>query len=196
MVGSTLEHPAVLLGAVHEIGGLRVGLRLVRASDGDHVRDFLERLSPETRLRRFGTPVPRVGEALVRHFTLPDGRRRFAVLATAPADRTERVIGIADVALLRSGTAEIAFVVDDDLQGRGVGRVLAGAAASLAVRRGARRLRAEVGGGGPAALALMRRLGPTMSRIEEGSSVAYTTLPVPDEWGDSPAVELGERRAS
>ena len=196
MVGSTLEHPAVLLGAVHEIGGLRVGLRLVRASDGDHVRDFLERLSPETRLRRFGTPVPRVGEALVRHFTLPDGRRRFAVLATAPADRTERVIGIADVALLRSGTAEIAFVVDDDLQGRGVGRVLAGAAASLAVRRGARRLRAEVGGGGPAALALMRRLGPTMSRIEEGSSVAYTTLPVPDEWGDSLAVELGERRAS
>lgn len=195
MIVSTLEHPAVVLGVVHEIGGLRVGLRLARASDADRVRDFLERLSPETRFRRFGTPVPRVGEALVRHFTLADGRRRFAVLATAPAEHTEHVIGIADVALLRPGTAELAFVVDDDLQGRGVGRLLAEAAASLVARRGVRRLRAELGGGGPAALALMKRLGPTVRTVEDGLSVVCTTLPVPDEWADWPAVDLGERRA-
>ena len=194
MSESTLEHPAVLLGAVREIDSLQVGLRLARASDAERVGEFLERLSPETRLRRFGTAVPRIGGALVRHFTFADGRRRFVVLATAPIENDERVIGIADVALLRPGTAEIAFVVDDELQGRGVGRLLAEAAAALAARRGVRRLRAEVSGG-PSALALVKRLGPTVTAVEAGSAVAYTTLAVPEDWAAWPAVELPERRA-
>jgi hypothetical protein len=122
MIEATLEHPAVLLTSVREIDGLRVGLRLARANDADRIREFLDGLSTESRRRRFGTPVPRVGGALVRHFALPDGRRSFVVLATAPVEQTERVVGIADVVLLRPALAELAFVVADELQGRGVGR--------------------------------------------------------------------------
>ena len=182
MAEHVLEHPAQLLTAVHDADGIRVGLRLARPNDAPRVRAFLERLEPETRLRRFATPMPRVPSRLVRHFTFPDGRRRIVVLVTAPVEGTERVVGIADVAVVRPGTGEIAVVVADELQGRGVGRLLAHAAAALAARRGVRRLRGEIGLGGPAALALMKALGATVTSVEDGSPVAVTALPVPDEW--------------
>jgi GNAT superfamily N-acetyltransferase len=103
------------------------------------------------------------------------------VVATAPLEGTERIVGLADAAFLRSGLAEIAFVVADELQGRGIGHLLAAAAAALAARRGARRLKADISGGGVAALGVMRTLGPTVSTWEDGSSVAYTTPPAPAE---------------
>ncbi len=175
------EHPATLLASVSDLGDLRVGLRLARPSDGTRVRAFLERLSPETRRRRFGTPQPRVSASLVRHFIFPDPRQRMIVVATAPLEGTERIVGLADAAFLRSGLAEIAFVVADELQGRGIGHLLAQAAAALAARHGARRLKADISGGGVPALGVMRGLGPTVSTWEDGSSVAYTTLPAPVE---------------
>jgi len=181
-------HPAALLATVSDLGDLRVGLRLARPSDAPRVRAFLERLSPETRRRRFGSPQPRVTESMVRHFTFPDPRRRMIVVATAPLEGTERIVGMADAAFLRADLAEIAFVVADELQGRGVGHLLAEAAAGLAARHGARRLRADISGGGAAALGVMRGLGPTVSTWEGGSSVACTTLPLPAENHDREAV--------
>ena len=166
------------------------------------MRAFLERLSAETRRRRFGTPQPRVSSALVRHFTFPDPRQRMIVIATAPLEGTERIVGMADVAFLRAEVAEIAFVVADELQGRGIGHLLAQAAAALAARHGARRLRADISGGGAAALGVMRGLGPTMSLWEDGTSVAYTTLAPPAEGRGavgpfgSFAERFGARRAS
>ena len=193
MVSSGLNHPATLLTSVTELDGVRIGLRLARRSDAAAVREFLEHLSRESRMRRFGAATPRVASSLVRHFTAPDGHSRIVVLATAPIDGTERVVGIADVAFLRADAAEIAFVVAEELHGRGLGRLLAETAAGLAARRGVRRLRAEIPLGGPAALAIMQSLGPTVASVEDGASVAVTVLPVPDEWLASPA---HERRAS
>jgi len=175
------EHPGALLGSVSVVDGLRVGLRLARPSDAPRVRSFLERLSSETRRRRFGTPQPHVSSSLVRHFVFPDPRRRMIVVATAPLEGTERIVGIADAAFVGPETAEIAFVVADELQGRGLGGLLAQSAAAIATRRGARRLKADISGGGAAALAVMRGLGPTVSVWDEGSTVACTTLPPPAE---------------
>ena len=170
------HHPGALLASVSVVGGLRVSLRLARPSDAPRVRAFLDRLSPETRRRRFGTPQPKVTGALVHHFTFPDPRRRMIVVATAPLEGAERIVGIADSAFVRPELAEIAFVVADELQGHGLGHLLAEAAAALAARRGARRLKAGISGGGAAGLALMRGIGPTMSVWEDGTTVAYTTL--------------------
>ena len=203
-ISTPTEHPGALLGGVSLVDGMRVGLRLARPSDAPRVRAFLERLSTETRRRRFGTPQPRVSAWLVRHFTFPDPRRRMIVVATAPLEGTERIVGMADAAFLRADVAEIAFVVADELQGHGIGHLLAEAAGALAARRGAKRLKADIAGGGAAALAVMRGLGPTVSTREDGSTVAYTTVTAPttteglDEVGPfgSVAELLGGRRAS
>ena len=85
-------------------------------------------------------------------------------------------MGLADVALLETGLVEIGVVVGDEAQGRGLGRLLAEAVASLAIQRGryapegrdARGQRGDVASDGAT--------GPTVRSVEEGTLVAYTRL--------------------
>ena len=175
-----LADPGTLLATTHPVGGgLRVRLRLARPSDRDRVREFLEGLSPETRARRFLHATPIVPEAMVRHFTFYDPRQRLVVVATAMlgGDSLEEIVGLADVAHLGTGLAELAVVVDDDRQGRGVGKLLTEVIASLAAHHGALHLRAELLEGNRAMLALMRRLGPTTTSMEGSVMVLHTRLP-------------------
>jgi hypothetical protein len=123
MPGRRFIDPGALLATTHEVGdGARVRLRLSRPSDTQRVRSFLE---------GFG-PVP---EHLVRRLAYFDPRERLVVVATAPIDRSEAILGIADVVMPATGRAELELVVDHGLQGRRVGRLLAEAADTLAARR-------------------------------------------------------------
>lgn len=175
----TPRDPGTLLATTHRLdGGLDVRLRLTRPSDRARVREFLARLSPETRLRRFLTAMPTVPESVVRHFTFYEPRERLVIAATAPLDGGEEIIGLADLSLpAGGGVAEIGLVVEDTRQQRGVGKLLSEAIASLALSRGAERLKAETLDSNPAVLHLLRRLGPTVQTLESGRSVAYAKLP-------------------
>jgi acetyltransferase len=167
-----------MLSRAHELdSGLSVRLRLTRPTDADRVRGFLERQSPETRARRFFTAMPRVSDATVRHFTYYDPRAMLIVAATAPTDGTEEVVGLADVALLATGLAEIGVIVDEERHGQGVGRLLSEAVAWLATQRGATHLKAQMLERNPPMLRLMERLGPTVQAVEHGVATAYTKLP-------------------
>jgi RimJ/RimL family protein N-acetyltransferase len=170
--------PGALLATTHAVGdGQRVRLRLARPSDEARVRAFLGELSPETRRRRFMAAMPVIPDALVRHFTFYEPRERLVVAATAPLGGSEQIVGLADVALLATGVAELGVVVEDRCQGRGVGKLLTEAAASLAVQNGARHLKAELLGENRAMLRLMERLGPAVHTTEDGHTVTYVKLP-------------------
>ena len=173
----TLIDPGAMLATTHELDdGSRVRLRLTRPSDAPLVRAVVEGLSGETRLRRFLAPTPNVSESTVRHFTFYDPRERMMLAATMPVDGSERIIGLADAAFLATGLAEIGVVVDDEAQGRGVGKVLSEAVASVAMSRGAVRLKAEMLHGNAPMLRLLERLGRTVRTVEDGRAVAYTRL--------------------
>ncbi len=134
MVPRTLSDPGAMLSTTHELGpGLSVRLRLTRPSDEDAVRAFLEALSPETRERRFLVATPAVTPAMVRHFTYYDPRERVMIAATAPIDGREAILGLADMAVLATGLAEIGLIVADDHQSRGIGGLLSEAVAWLAL---------------------------------------------------------------
>jgi acetyltransferase len=170
--------PGAMLSRAHELGsGLTVRLRLTRPTDAEQVRRFLERQSPATREKRFFTAMPRVSEATVRHFTYYDPRDTLIVAATCLTDGTEELVGLADIALLATGLAEIGVIVDDDRQGQGVGHLLSEAIAWLAVQRGATHLKAEMLDRNQPMLRLMERLGPTVQAVEHGVATAYTKLP-------------------
>ena len=169
--------PGALLGTTHDLGdGAVVRLRLTRPTDGAEVRALLERLSPESRRLRFLTPMPEVTDAAVRHFTFYDPRQRLVLAATAPIDGSERIVGLADVVLMATGLAEIGLVVDEDLRGQGVGKLLSEAVASLALRHGATHLKAEVDAENSPIVGLMNRLGKTVKALEQGDTVVYTKL--------------------
>lgn len=168
-----------MLTSTHELGdGTHVRLRLTRPTDAPRVRAFLERLSPDTRRRRFLSPLPVVPESIIRHFTFYDPRSRLMLAATLPLAGVEEIVGLADVALLSTGLAEIGLVVDDENQGRGLGKLLSEAVASLAIQRGATHLKAEMLDGNRPMVTVLERLGPTVRTVEDGASIAYTRLSV------------------
>jgi RimJ/RimL family protein N-acetyltransferase len=172
-----LADPGALLSGTHELDdGSRVRLRLTRPSDAPLVHDFLDRLSDEARRRRFLVPQPIISEATVRFFTFYDPRERVTMAATLPVEGSERIVGLADAAFLDTGLAEIGVVVGDDYQGRGLGKLLSEAVASLAIQRGATHLKAQMLFGNAPMLRLFERLGRTVRSVEDGTATAYVRL--------------------
>ncbi|MFF5261074.1 GNAT family N-acetyltransferase [Actinomadura viridis] len=117
-------------------------LRPIRSEDADLLRAFYARLSPESIYYRFFSPRPRLSDREIEHFTNVDHDRRAALIAT---------IGGAMVAVVRydrladrPGTAEVAFLVEDAHQGRGLGAVLLEHIAAAARERGVHRFVASV----------------------------------------------------
>ncbi len=98
---------------------------------------------------------------------------------TRPSDtpRVRAFLGLADLAHLDTGLAELGVVVDDAHRHAGVGKLLTEVIASLAIHHGAMHLRAELLEGNRAMLALMRRLGPTTSSMDGTVMVLHTRLP-------------------
>jgi len=173
-----LADPGAMLATTHELDdGSRVRLRLTRPADLPRIEAFLERLSPKTRPLRFLVAAPQLPESVVRHFAYYDPRERLTLAATMPVEGGEEFIGLADVALLATGLAEIGLVVADDAQGHGLGRLLSEAVASLAIQRGATHLKAEMLDENEPMMKLMERLGRTRRQLEDGNTVAYTRLP-------------------
>jgi GNAT superfamily N-acetyltransferase len=180
---TTLADSGTLLATTHRLdGGPRVRLRLTRPSDAARVRDFLERLSPETRQRRFLSPMPDVPQAVVDHFTFYDPRERRVIAATMPGDGGEQIVGLGDVCFVETGIAEIGLVVEEEHQSRGIGRLIAEAIASMALARGATHLKAEMLDSSPAVMKVLGSIGRTVSTIEDGRSVAYAKLPARARW--------------
>ena len=156
--------PGAMLSAAHELAdGSSARLRLTRPTDAGLIRAFLETLGD-------------VPDGLVQQFTYYEPRERLMIAACALDGRTEKIVGLASVAVLETGTAEAAVVVDDDRRGIGVGGLLTEAIASLALRRGATHMKATMDGDRSAMIRLMERQGHTVQKHEDGRIVAYTRL--------------------
>jgi acetyltransferase len=166
-----------ILTAAHELrDGTSVRLRLTRPSDESRVRALLETLSEPSRYRRFLSGMQEVPDSVVSHFTFYEPRQRMMLAATALVDGKETIMGLADVALLETGLAEIALVVGDDHQGKGVGSLLCEAVAELAIQRGATHLKGVMAPENTRMLHLMERIGETVHSRDEDALVAYTRL--------------------
>lgn len=116
-------------------------IRPIRPDDADRLRVFWSRLSSQTLYYRFFTPHVTLSDSDVERFTVVDQMTRGALVAIIGEDmvavaRWERRPG--------QTVAEVAFVVEDAHQGRGIGSVLLEHLASAARERGVRRFEAEV----------------------------------------------------
>lgn len=133
--------------------GATAHLRPVGPHDADRLVEFYARVSDESKYLRFFTPYPRLSARDVRHFTHHDwidrvGLGLFVGDALVAIVRYDR-IGPDGRAVRtgphgRSSTAEVAFLVQDDQQGRGVASVLLEHIAAVARERGIRRFVADV----------------------------------------------------
>jgi GNAT superfamily N-acetyltransferase len=128
--------------------GTAIVLRHIRPDDGPALRQAFAELSPESRFLRFFGAVTTLSDEMVTYLTNVDGRDHVALVAlqASPDLKTERGVGVAR--FIRAAddphAAEAAVTVVDDMQHRGVGRVLLTALAEAAHERGITRFRAEV----------------------------------------------------
>jgi acetyl coenzyme A synthetase (ADP forming)-like protein len=116
--------------------------------------------------------LPVVSRALVDPFLDPDWHSRGSLIAVLDEKGVERVVAIASWVRLRDPRrAEIAFAVDDDYQGRGVGTRLLEQLAELAGERGVDEFVALVLPQNLAMLEVFSRAGFDVSREFAGGEV-------------------------
>ena len=122
--------------------GTPVTLRHIRPEDESALTALYERLSPETSYQRFFTVMRRLPPDWVHILANVDYDRRMAIVALGPGGE---LIGVARYAYdERAKEAEIAIVIEDRWQGRGLGTLLLGELVGYAEARGIRRFRAYV----------------------------------------------------
>jgi GNAT superfamily N-acetyltransferase len=152
---------AVLVGmATTWVRGGPLRLRPLRADDGERLCGLFWRLSPESRYRRFLSPMPRPRPDLLPRLLDVDHRDREAIAALQGED----IVAVARY--LRppgEDVAEVALVVADAWQRRGLGRLLMRRLGRLARRRGIRAFVGTIAGENRAALLLVRSSGQGVS---------------------------------
>jgi acetyl coenzyme A synthetase (ADP forming)-like protein len=124
--------------------GRTLRLRPPAAADADGVVALFSRLSERSLYFRFHN-VPRISEALAEPFLDPDWGTRGSLIGVVGENGGERVVALGTWVRLRDPRrAEVAFAVDDDYQGRGVGTRLLEQLAVLAAAAGIEEFVAEV----------------------------------------------------
>lgn len=156
--------------------GTHVLLRHVQPTDGSELRRAFERLSPESRYRRFFGGLTQLTDATLRYLTEVDGHDHVAIVATTetPDLKSEVGLGVARFVRLRGEptVAEAAVTVVDDSQGRGLGRLLALTLADAARERGIHTFRADVLGDNEPMRAMMAEIG-AVERAHDGGVITY-----------------------
>jgi nucleotide-binding universal stress UspA family protein len=143
-----------------ELGdGSPVIIRPIAPEDREALVAAFERLSLESRYRRFFAPVSKLSERELDYLTLVDHHDHEALIAVDEA--TGDCIGVARFVRTEPEVAEPAIVVADDWQGRGLAGHLLDALVERAREEGIRRFVAPVLADNAAAIRTLERLGET-----------------------------------
>ncbi|MCC5473928.1 bifunctional acetate--CoA ligase family protein/GNAT family N-acetyltransferase [Streptomyces barringtoniae] len=124
-------------------------IRPITVDDADRLVSFYEQVSDESKYYRFFAPYPRLSAKDVHRFTHHDFVDRVGLAATIGGEfiatvRYDRIGADGMPASVPADEAEVAFLVQDAHQGRGVASALLEHIAAVARERGIRRFAAEV----------------------------------------------------
>jgi acyl-CoA synthetase (NDP forming)/GNAT superfamily N-acetyltransferase len=115
-------------------------IRPILVADGERFVEFYARVSEQSKYFRFFAPYPTLSDKDVTRFTTVDNDRRVAFVVTLHST----IIGVGRYDAISDDEAEVAFLVEDAHQGRGVGQLLLEHLAQAGRERGIRRFVADV----------------------------------------------------
>ena len=148
--------------------GGTVHVRPIRNADADGLLGLYSRLSDESLYLRFFSPVPAPSARQLEALTDLDYDRRFALVA----ELGDEIVAVARFDRLANETdAEVAFTVQDDQQGRGLGSILLEHLAAAAWELGVRRFVASTLPGNMKMLHVFRDAGFVVTRHLDGGTV-------------------------
>ena len=160
--------------------GTAVTVRAARAGDGPKIRRAFRNLDQDTVYTRFFGYKADVSDVELARITGADFEATVALLVTIGAGEDEVVIGGASYAVEGSTTtagrrAEVAFLVEEDFQGRGIASLLMRHIIAIARANGLDALEADVLSRNLPMLKVFRRCGLPMAVRHQGD-VTHATL--------------------
>jgi GNAT superfamily N-acetyltransferase len=156
--------------------GTQILIRPIRKDDGGLEREFIERLSPESREYRFLGQV-KVSDDMVRRMTDIDYERDMAFIALRHDAGEKREIGVGRFCIAKDGeSCECAVAVSDEMQHKGLGTLLMGHLIEVARQRGIKRMVSVDMAGNVAMRDLAKSLGFDRKVEDDYSSEVIHTL--------------------
>ncbi|MFE2013719.1 GNAT family N-acetyltransferase [Streptomyces sp. NPDC059491] len=151
-------------------------IRPITADDAERLVSFYEQVSDESKYYRFFAPYPRLSAKDVHRFTHHDFVDRVGLAATVGGEfiatvRYDRIDDRGMPASRPADEAEVAFLVQDAHQGRGVASALLEHIAAVARERDIRRFAAEVLPANNKMIKVFTDAGYTQKRSFEDGSV-------------------------
>ena len=151
--------------------GSAVAIRPIEPADVYPLLRMFDRLSPESIYHRFFSPMPRPRRAALLHLAGLDHELHETLVATSGRE----IVAVARYdARPGEPDAEVAVIVEDEWQDRGLGTRLLHRLARVGSRRGLVAFRAIVLGENRRALPFLRRLSPDADvRFRHGEYQVY-----------------------
>ena len=119
------DYPAELVRTRYLFDGSEVLIRPIRAEDAAMEQEFVQRLSPDSRYRRFMSSLKELPPGKLKYLTEIDYQKHLALVAIIERDGEQIEIGVARYVADPSGTnCEFAIAIDDEWQGSGVAGIL------------------------------------------------------------------------
>ena len=140
--------------------GRRVEIRPTRTSDARPLQDLFFRMRPEDVRTRFFRTLRSLTDEMAQHLCSVGYEQEMAFAAVIGDREAERVVGTASYFLdPSSGLADVAYMVDPEWQGSGLGSALQARTIEYARRHGVRGFTADVLAENAGMIAVFRRSG-------------------------------------
>lgn len=178
---TTAAYPRELVECALLDDDTRVIFRPIDTSDGERLERLFHRLSPMSLYRRFFTPVPWLDTRALERLVKVDYVDRLALVALVD----DEVVGVARYDRLHGDpkSAEVAVIVEDAWQGRGIATRLLWRLSAAARARGLAAFVAEIQGENRPMMGLLGVLGDDLDWTLEDSTyhvrIGLTGVPPP-----------------
>jgi acyl-CoA hydrolase/GNAT superfamily N-acetyltransferase len=143
--GEKGEYPEALETHKTTNKGLSILLRPVKITDEPLLKDFFYSLSDQSIYRRFFSIRTDMPHEYLQEFVVVDYTQKMLIVAVVESGTREEVVGLGQYAVVeQTHTADLALVVRDDYQKKGIGKELLSYLTFLAQKQGLLGFTAEV----------------------------------------------------
>lgn len=126
-------------------GNLDIKIRPIKPSDEDKMRDLFYLFSDEAKYLRYYSRISAMPHKNMQRYVAVDYDKTLSIVGVVEKGRTQKIIAEARYAYYESdGSYEMAFIVDEEYQGRGIATFLMEYLIEIARKRGIKTLSASV----------------------------------------------------